>query len=311
MTPLARFAFLDLSVVLGLSLAACGARTGFYDAASDAGHPLPFDGGAALDAPGVSADASGGTIDAPTGPALRYGVLTGEGTRSDLSGPDDAFIAFYPEDGLPPACALAGPSGQCSVVTCPVSQSASSSLPASANAGTVTASVGTVTASMSYAGTSPTGTYEGAYVNAIYTTGDTMRFHGPGGPDVPPFDVSVSAPDLVELDPPWFTTEVTIDTTKDLPLSWGAAPSGGDAVFTVADAAGHELVCFFDARPGGAVVKEADLAAFKALVGGAAVNAEFLVANRAQTSVPGWQLEALGIVWFGADVSQYGAVILE
>ena len=70
-------------------------------------------------------------------------------------------------------------------------------------------------------------------------------------------------------------------------------------------------MCFFDALPGGAVVPQADLASLKGLVAGAPTNAEFLVATRVGATVSGWQLEAIGIVWFGADVSQYGAVTLQ
>jgi hypothetical protein len=249
-------------------------------------------------------------LDAPadvTPTPVRFGLVQAWGTLPGLSGPDEAWADFYQEEGLPPACALMGPSGTCSVVTCPGQGQPVSS--ASLNAGTLAAGVAGVSTMFPYVGTSPSGTYPETNIDAIFTTGDTMGFSGPGGPDVPPFDISVTAPNLSQLDPPWFTTEVTIDTTVDLPISWGSAPSG-DAAFSVGDASGHELGCFFDAALGTAVVPEPDLAALKALVAGASANAEFFVASRATTSVSSWQIQATAVVWYGATVSQYGAVLL-
>jgi len=289
------------------TLAACGARTALETGPGvDAG----VRDASSQDA-GPSVDASP-SADATPPPGARYGLVSGSGTLAGLSGPDVAQVVFFPQQGLPPACALVGARGTCAVVTCPSAQS----LPASMNAGTVVAAVGTASSPIPYSGSSPTGTYQGANLDAIFTTGDTMRFHGPGGPDVPPFDVAATGPDLVQLDPPWFTTEVTIDTTRDLPVSWGPAPNGGDAVFSVGDfsvgdTAAHELVCFFDATAGSAVVPQADLAALKALVAGAQTDAEFFVAARVATSVAGWQIQASAVVWAGATVSQYGAVILQ
>jgi hypothetical protein len=301
---------LHVTFAFASCLASCGGRTATFLEGVPAAVAPSLDASAADDA-GVSQDAglpvdTGAQADTGGLPSPRLAVLTGEGTLAGLSGPDTAQVIFYPEEGLPPACALIGADGECSVVTCPLTPA----LPPSDNAGTVVASVGSASTVIPYSGTSPTGTYSGVNIDAIFTTGDTMEFRGPGGPDVPAFDVSVTAPNLVVLDPPWFTTEVTIDTTRDLSLSWGAAPTG-DAVFSVTDASGHALICYFDARPGGAVVPQENLAAFKDLVGDAGTNAEFFVATRVTVAVVGWQLLANAITWSGADVSQYGAVILE
>ncbi|MFI5301293.1 MAG: hypothetical protein ACHREM_24680, partial [Polyangiales bacterium] len=169
--------------------------------------------------------------------------------------------------------------------------------------------VGTSTTPIVYGGTSPTGAYTGANLNVRFTTGDAIRFRGAGSADVPAFDVSVTASDLVELDPPWFTTKVTIDTSTDLALSWGAA-TRGDAMFTIGDGVGHTLACAFDATVRRATVPKANLAAMKLLVGDAPVNATFYVATRAEVDVPGWRILALAIVWFGANFSQSGAIVL-
>jgi hypothetical protein len=229
------------------------------------------------------------------------------GTLSGLSGPDEAYAEFYPQEGLPPACALIGPTGTCAVVTCPERGQPVSA--ASLNAGTVVASVLGVSTPIAYAGPSPSGSYPETNVDAIFTTGATMAFAGPGTPDVPAFDIKVTAPNLSQLDPPWFTTEVTIDTTADLPLSW-AASRAGDAIFSVSDASGHEMVCFFDAAAGVGVVPKTELAALRSLLAGAAANAEFFVAARATVQTSGWQIQGVGVVWYGATVSQYGGVKL-
>jgi len=305
--------FLPVAIVSGLT--ACGARTALdVGAAFDAGMvDATFLDATSLDATSLDAtspDATSLDVRAPADvhPApVRFGLVQAWGTLPGLSGPDEAWADFYSEEGLPPACALISPTGTCSVVTCPGQGQPVSS--ASLNAGTLVAAVAGSSTMFPYDGTSPTGTYPETNVDAIFTTGDTMSFSGPGGPDVPPFDISVTAPNLSQLDPPWFTTEVTIDTTVDLPISWGSAPSG-DAVFSVGDASGHELVCFFEAALGTAVVPQADLAALKALVAGASANAEFFVASRATTSVASWQIQATGVIWYGATVSQYGAVLL-
>lgn len=294
-----------LTVVIASSLAACGARSALdlgthVDASGVEATRTGFDAG-----PG---DASSRDVRAPgdAKPApVHFGLLQAWGTLAGLSGPDEVWADFYPEAGLPPACALVGPSGTCSVVTCPGQEQPVSV--ASLNAGTIVAAVGGGSTMLTYG--VPTGAYGEWNVDGIFATGDTMTFSVPGGPEVPSFDISVTAPNLSQLDPPWFTTEVTIDTTVELPISWSAAPSG-DAIFSVGDASGHEIVCFFEAASGGAVVPQADLAALKALVAGGAASAEFYVATRTMTSVAAWQLQAVGVVWYGATVSQYGTVIL-
>jgi hypothetical protein len=295
---------------------ACGSRTALDVGTSvDAGMALArlrdasLLDGTDLDAATLDATASDvhAPVDATPAPS-HFGLVQAWGTLPGLSGPDEVWADFYEDEALPPACALVGPSGTCSVVTCPGQEQPVST--ASLNAGTLVASVAGSPTTYPYDGVSPTGTYPESNVDAIFTTGDTMTFTGPGGPDVPPFGISVTAPDLSQLDPPWFTTEVTIDTTVDLPISWSASASG-DAVFSVGDASGHELVCFFDAAAGAGVVPEANLAALKALVNGAAVNAEFFVASRVTTRVGEWQIQATGVIWYGATVSQFGAVLLQ
>jgi hypothetical protein len=278
-----KICFLSLPIVLA-GLPACGARSGLLS--------------------GSLAD--GGVAAEEAGPSVRYGLLTAETTESDLSGPELVLATFYQQEDLPPACASVGSRGTCSVVTCP----ASPSLPPSANAGTIVASVGSQSTSIPYVGTSPSGMYSGANLNFEFTTGDTITLQGPGGPDVPPFEVSATASNLVQLDLPWFTMPTTIDTTQPLPLAWQPA-SAGDAVFEISDANGHELVCFFDASSSGASVPQGDLASLKALAGGAATHALFLVASRATSSVPGWQIQLSVIVWYGGDWSQYGSVVLQ
>ena len=77
---------------------------------------------------------------------------------------------------------------------------------------------------------------------------------------------------------------------------------------------GHELVCFFEAAAGAGVVPKTDLAALRSLLAGAAANAEFFVAVRATLratrKVSAWQIQAIGVVWYRATVSRYGAVKL-
>jgi hypothetical protein len=258
------------------SLAGCGARTSLSITATDA----------STDAPALH----------------RVGLVFASTTRPGLSGPEDV-TAVFSRDPIPLACADVGPRGSCALVTCPTSMTALSSI----DGGPIALSVGSQTTSMAY--DAANGRYPGASLNFAFTTGDTIRVQGGGASGVPAYDLSTTAPNLVELDPPWFTRRMTITTTSDLRLSWGDAPTG-DAIFHLSDASGHVLVCFFDASPRSGVVPRAQLSAFRAVAAGT-VNASFYVADRASIDRGDWTIAASTITWYGASWSQGGEVTLE
>ncbi len=266
---------------LACAIAACGART-----------PLVGDG-----------DATDAGHDATTA-LRRVGIVSATTTRPGLSGPEDVTAVFF-DDALPPACADIGDRGTCAVVTCPKLAAP----PPSINAGSIDVNVRGEIVRLAYGDQTP-GWYPALNLSMVFTTGDTIRFTGGGGDGgVPAFNLTATAPNLVELDPPWFTKRMTIATSSDLSLTWGAAPTG-DAVFHLSDDAGHLAVCFFDASARRGTISRADLSAFKALATGK-VNALFYVAARDEIERQGWIVNASVVVWSGANWSQAGEVTLE
>ncbi|MBN1591652.1 MAG: hypothetical protein JW941_00220 [Candidatus Coatesbacteria bacterium] len=59
-----------------------------------------------------------------------------------------------------------------------------------------------------------------------YVVGETYRFVGYGGPDVGAFDVSVVAPEVLEVYTPDISSKPTIDRGSDLHLTWNGTGSG-------------------------------------------------------------------------------------
>jgi hypothetical protein len=103
---------------------------------------------------------------------------------------------------------------------------------------------------------------------------------------------------------------MTIATTSDLPLSWGAA-SSGDAILHLSDDAGHVAVCFFDASARRGAFPRSYLSSFKSIASGAVTAIFYVAARNTQTGPHGWTMQASAVTWYGASWSQAGEVTLE
>src|SRR5580658_8969921 len=170
-------------VLLGaLFLTACGSRTGL-ELASDA--TAPADGGL------------------PAGTTHLGAIMVMSGGNGEYAYASAQFLP--PTNELPATCdgtagraqiALAA-TGGCGLVRYSICQGT-----LSLNAGTILVSTPFSAAALAYVGDSPRGEYPNSSIlesSQGLSAGSTVEFEGQGGPDVPPFKVSVTVPAVATL----------------------------------------------------------------------------------------------------------------
>jgi hypothetical protein len=266
-----------LALLAALFLTACGSRTGL-ELASDATGPV--DGGP------------------PAGTTL-LGAIT------LLSGGNGAYAYgsaqfFPPTNELPATCGgTAGSAairlaatGGCGIVRYSICQGQ-----LSLNAGTVLVSTPGFAAALAYVGDSPRGDYPNSIIVPRpqgLSAGSIVDFQGQGGPDVPPFEVSVTVPTLGRLITPAETLGAppTIDTTVDLNVTWDPIPVG-EAVFAIGIEGLDAVYCYFDGASGSGVVPQSALATLKALSANGLGGLTFVAMARGQGVAGTWAIEAL------------------
>jgi len=264
-------------LLAALFLTACGSRTGI-EIASDARDPV--DGGL------------------PAG-TTHLGAIT------LMSGGNGAYAYgsaqfFQPTSELPATCGgTAGSAairlastGGCGLVRYSICQGQ-----LSLDAGTILVSTPGFAAALAYIGESPRGDYPNSIIIPRpqgLSAGSTVDFEGQGGPDVPPFKVSVTVPALGRLITPADTLGAppTIDTTVDLNVRWAPIP-GGEAVFAIGIGGLEAVSCYFDGASGSGVVPQSALAAIKALSASGPAGLSFVAMARGQTIAGTWAIEAL------------------
>jgi hypothetical protein len=181
-------------------------------------------------------------------------------------------VLLEPGVGPQQTCTAPVNAGACQMTTCKFG-GIGSPAPGYGNFGTISASVGSTTVSLVYLFTGyPTAAFPSS---VSLGPGDTMRFRGGNGADVPSFDVSATIPALAAITSPVATAEggaPTIDTSRDLSVTWspiamgqvhfqlegGDFSSGGFPV---------SVTCKFDGSTGTGVVPQTLLASLKDLSG--------------------------------------------
>jgi hypothetical protein len=280
-----------LSLFLVLPLASCGART-------DLGPTFAIDEDAS--APDASV--------LPPG-ASHWGSIPAIGSASGTS-----YVTpqFFPEAGVPAACAFAGPPGECSIAVC----SSVLAKDVSSNAGAIIATAVGATMRINYRGRAPIGHYPIAMfpLSVAFEPDDMIRFETLGGPDITAFKASVTMPVVGQLITPAFVPGEVIDTTQDLSVTWQPIPFG-DAVLTISTSGfdierDYGLTCVFDGQTGSAVVSQADLAALAALVPDGQATIGFLAMSRSLVVAEDWAIEAVAFMGSGGAVEQIGPVTL-
>jgi hypothetical protein len=167
----------------------------------------------------------------------------------------------------------------------------------SLNAGTIRVSTPSFASALAYVGDSPRGDYPNSVIVPRpqgLSAGSIVDFQGQGGPDVPPFKVSVTVPAFGRLITPADTLDAppTIDTTTDLNVTWEPIPVG-EAVFAIAVEALDTLYCYFDGASGSGVVPQSALATLKALSPSGSAGVAFVAMARGQGVAGTWTIEAL------------------
>jgi hypothetical protein len=291
-------------VFLALWIAACGARTpldlgetsGDDDDDGDGGVHSGIDGSSLADA-------------RPPNKPTRIGYIAAIG-----AGDQGAFAVarFYPQT-VDPACAYLGSVGTCTLVSCFTNTDA----PPSRDAGLINVSVSSTSdgALLSYVGASPTGTYPTATFASpsAVRAGASIDFVGHGAVDVPAFDTRLTAPSFGMLTSPVLQVPTAVDSSQDLPLTWGPIATG-DAVFSLSPPTSSDmtptLVCIFDSSSGAGVVPHAQLEALKHLSPSGDVQASFLAMSRASTVAGDWTVSVISVTETGTS-QQSGTITLE
>ena len=238
------------SALLLLALAACG----------DSATTPPTDGGATDGPGGDSAGQDAGTFAKSGGvyvSAYSYPV----GSKTFSGGSLSASFVDATGAAASPVCQTST-DGPCKLSICPQPALSDAAAPVPLSAGAVTVDG---VAGGPFTLTPTGGDYAPVSASAIlFLGGESVTASAPGAPQgAPAFDRAVKAPSYVFVDEPLFpgTGPISINRTKDLPVTWTAGTDGDTSVTLSGQAAGQTflLQCTVAATAGKVTVPAAAL----------------------------------------------------
>lgn len=239
----------------------------------------PTDPSSNPDGGNTPADPDGGGSEpesnGKTGAVLVTQTTVSAGSTTYTSSMVSAYFADAPAGSAPSNCKTSTVDA-CTVNECDLTGGSSSDagVVTPPNAGTITVRGGMLPADgWSIEPKGSAGTYTPmTSQEAVFKGGDSLRVSATGG-DVPAFDnVSVHAPNDLELSQPTFDAQrrTTLDRTKDLDVAWSGASEGRVVIDVSTSQANHHSVnihCVVDAASGQAKVPSAALAKLDAADG--------------------------------------------